>query len=309
MLFGDYRFRCRFESDAQLPAYKGSTLRGVLGRALKQVVCALKRQECPTCLLKQECLFPLIFEPRLIDGEHREEPLPHPFVLHPPITTQTHYSKGDPFNFDLLLFGPANQRLAYIIYACDRMGRIGIGKKINGSRAEFHLETVLCAGQAIYQAKDQRLINLLPAENLEMKFGGSGANCGTITFHFETPVRIKHQNHLSGGMPFHVLVRAMLRRVSALLTAYDKGEPDLDYAGLVQRAQAVQTEASTLVWEDLRRYSHRQDTAMLMGGLKGTITYTGNLAEYLPLIEFCARVNVGKQTTFGLGRFTVECAR
>lgn len=49
MLYGNYRFKCRFESEAHLPEYKGSTFRGVFGRALKDVVCALKRQECPGC--------------------------------------------------------------------------------------------------------------------------------------------------------------------------------------------------------------------------------------------------------------------
>jgi len=44
----------------------------------------------------------------------------------------------------------------------------------------------------------------------------------------------------------------------------------------------------------------------MMGGLTGSITYEGDLEEYLPLIEFCAKVHLGKQTTFGMGRFTVE---
>jgi hypothetical protein len=34
MLYGKYQFVCRFQDDASLPCYKGSTFRGVFGRAL-----------------------------------------------------------------------------------------------------------------------------------------------------------------------------------------------------------------------------------------------------------------------------------
>ena len=49
MLYGKYRFQCEFEGPAMLPAYKGSTLRGLFGSGLRKVVCALKRQECERC--------------------------------------------------------------------------------------------------------------------------------------------------------------------------------------------------------------------------------------------------------------------
>jgi CRISPR/Cas system endoribonuclease Cas6 (RAMP superfamily) len=200
-----------------------------------------------------------------------------------------------------------NTRLPYFIYALDQMGKIGVGKKVSGRRAAFSLEAVHCDGRKIYQKKDQKLSNDLPVHDLRI-YRKKNRNKQTqkITLNFKTPLRIKHKNHLSPEMPFHVLVRAMLRRAAALLTAYDNGEPDLDYSGMVARAHAIQIESTNLEWIDWRRYSFRQDQAMLMGGLKGTITYTGGLSEHLPLIDFCTQVNVGKQTTFGLGRFSAE---
>lgn len=310
MLYGDYLFRCRFGSEARLPVYKGSTFRGVFGRALKQVVCALKRQTCSTCLLNRECLYPAVFEPRPAlaqtdDGGRTA--LPHPYVIQPPSDTQTTYPEGAPFNFNLLLFGSVNTRLPYFVYALDQMGRIGIGKKIAGRRATFRLETVESSGQAIYTIDDQKLSDTTPCTDLALtpaKDQPRGDR--TIDLKFETPLRIKHHNHLSRELPFHLLVRAMLRRAATLLNHYDGGEPDLDYAGMVRRAREVKTVETTLFWEDWRRYSLRQDQAMMMGGLKGSVTYTGNLDEYLPLLDFCTKVHLGKQTTFGLGRFSVE---
>jgi hypothetical protein len=70
------------------------------------------------------------------------------------------------------------------------------------------------------------------------------------------------------------------------MTAYDSGEPALDYTGLVQRATDVKRIDSNLRWYDWRRYSARQDRKMLMGGMVGEVSYAGELGEFLPLVEF-----------------------
>ncbi|MCD6184409.1 MAG: hypothetical protein J7K84_01255 [Deltaproteobacteria bacterium] len=132
MQYGEYRFFCVFENDAYLPNYKGSTFRGVFGRALKKVVCAFKKQECTQCLLKQRCIYALVFETSVSmevpEGSRTASP-PHPFVIEPPLTTETKFSKGSSFNFNLLLFGEINNSLPYFIYAFEQMGKTGMGKK------------------------------------------------------------------------------------------------------------------------------------------------------------------------------------
>ena len=127
-----------------------------------------------------------------------------------------------------------------------------------------------------------------------------------IKLTIETPLRLKFNNKLQADLPFHLLVRAMLRRVSSLMNAYGDGEPDLDYRGLVQRAENVCMVENNLSWYDWQRYSFRQDVKMLMGGIVGSITYEGAVDEYLTLVKFCEQVHIGKQTTFGLGKIKME---
>ena len=98
----------------------------------------------------------------------------------------------------------------------------------------------------------------------------------------------------------------MLRRTSSLLNCYGEGEPSLDYRGLVNRAEAIQIIDTNLNWFDWKRYSHRQDKSMLMGGMIGPVIFEGKIGEYLPLIEFCSKVHLGKQTSFGLGKIKAE---
>lgn len=122
----------------------------------------------------------------------------------------------------------------------------------------------------------------------------------------ETPLRLKHQNKFQNRLPFHLLIRTALRRISALEETYSAGEPDLDYRGLVRGAEQVATVRSNCKWVEIERYSSRQRTAMLIGGLLGTITYEGELAEFEPLLQYCATTHLGKQTSFGLGKISVQ---
>jgi len=299
MLYGKYQFLCRFENEATLPYYKGSTFRGVFGRALKKVVCALKRQECSQCLLRDRCLYVLVFETPLS--------APHPFVIEPPLTPETQFPEGAAFDFNLLLFGQTNNNLPYFIYAFDQMGRIGIGKRIDGKRGQFVLKKVNMEGRTIYSENDEKLLMDESPEDLILSTTNEIRNGDfQLKVIIETPLRLKFENRLKADLPFHVLVRAMLRRISSLMNCYGNGEPPLDYRGFVKRAESIRIVEDNLNWFDWRRYSLRQDKSMLMGGMVGSVIYEGRIGEYLPLLEFCSKVHLGKQTSFGLGKIKTE---
>lgn len=306
MLYGKYGFRCTFETDAILPAYKGSTFRGIFGHALKKVVCALKRQECEDCLLKERCIYTLVFETKhalkVPDGFRLSAP-PHPYVIVPPPDQETHYKSGSQFDFDLILFGEVNGSLPYFIYAFDQIGKTGIGKNINGKRGAFVLKEVRNDDALIYSDKNRSMIaSKKPAEIFLEQPDYDNDSVMQIKISLETPLRLKSDNRLKADLPFHVLVRAMLRRASSLMTFYDEREPSINYRGLVERARSVRIMEDNLSWLDWKRYSNRQDQAMLMGGMTGSVTYEGRISEYLGLLDFCSKVNLGKQTAFGLGK-------
>lgn len=313
MLYGKYQFFCSLETDAVLPPYKGSTFRGVFGWALKAVVCALRRQECGECLLKERCLYAFVFEtPKAAPGRGyaRIAAPPHPFVIEPPLSSDRIFPKGSSFDFSLLLFGEANKNLPYFIYAFEQMGNMGFGKRVKGERGRFVLNRVDSCGKTVYSARDQKLRIDRPFDSVELKKPDSySEDARRVDITLVTPLRLKFQNELRAELPFHVLVRAMLRRVSSLMSFYGEGEPALDYRGLVRQAEAnVTTLHSDLKWFDWERYSGRQDQRMLMGGITGSVSYEGELRPYLPLLDFCEAVHLGKQTSFGLGKIQWEAA-
>jgi len=312
MIYGKYTFNCTMAEETILPAYKGSTLRGVFGHALRHVACALKRQTCDDCLLVRRCIYPYVFETHLArspkDGENVST-VPHPVVLCPDTTSQTHFKAGDTLPVDVLLFGEVNESLPYFIYAFQEMGRRGIGKRVNGRRGAFSLAGVIWNGNTVYDARDGRITvpRTLPDIFFEVPFEKTDDSAVLkVRVNFETPMRIKFDKDIPGTLDFKTLVRQMLRRMASMMNHYGEGEPPLDYKGMIDRAARVGIVANTLKWLDWQRYSSRQDQKMFMGGFTGSVTYEGHLGEYLHLLDIASKIHVGKNTVFGLGKISCE---
>lgn len=310
---GTYRFNCRLKDDAILPRYKGSTFRGILGHALKRVVCALRHKECPSCLLKQRCIYARVFEYGDTSREHTPfvNAPPHPYLIEPPLETKTRYSAGEHFSFDLVLFGDYNEELPYFVYAFIELGEIGIGKRINEKSSRFELLSVTTNERTLYCCDDKilKLDNTTESFDISTELMNSNSEVSTLSVELVTPLRLKFENHLLAELPFHLLIRAAMRRISSLFAAYGPGEPELDYRGLAQRASEVECSSSELSWHDWKRYSNRSEQSMLMGGLTGRVTYTGELSEFLPLLKLAEKIHLGKQTTFGLGKIHLELSQ
>lgn len=185
------------------------------------------------------------------------------------------------------------------------MGESGLGKKLQGQRGRFFLNNVKSAGMVIYDADSKKLKAPLP-EDVTVAAVMQNTDCIAIRLKLLTPLRLKQHNSFSSELPFHMLVRAMLRRISGLFEHFGDGEPPLNYRGLISQAQDITIESSSLRWHDWERYSNRQEQAMMMGGLVGTATYRGKLTPYLSLLELCRDLHIGKQSSFGLGLFDYE---
>lgn len=308
MRYGKYEFICRFVDEAHLPPFKGSTVRGLLGHALRRVVCALKRQECADCLLRHDCLYARMFglPPPKDKAAANASAEPHPFVLEPPLEEKTVYHPGDTIAIGLILFGEINRKLPYFVYAFDEMGRIGMGKRIKGAAAKFTLDKVVWNDKPIYQigSEDIGLPEELPDLSLEMD--ASNAEVDLLTVDLPSPLRFKAGGRFGTRLSFEQLTRLSLRRAAALLSAFGEGEPRLDYSGLVSRASGVQAISENLAWVDWEHYSNRQRRRIPTGGLIGSVDYAGDLGPFMPLMVFGSKVHLGKNTSHGLGKVVIQ---
>jgi len=302
---------CRWQSAARLPDYAGSTLRGAFGWALRRCACMLKSQDCPTCILNKSCAYAFLFatERYSDNAGHAVNARPHPLVILPGENCLGEGNEGETFAFSLLLMGGASAFLPHIVYSVKLMGEAGIGAGAKHGAGRFALERVMANGQTIFDAADGLLVNAAPARVIAADTERHDGEVARIRVHLMTPLRLKQENTLQTDLPFHLLIRAALRRISALEIAYGQegqGEPALDYRGLVSRAERVHLKESTLRWHEMGRYSSRQRQKVSLSGLMGSATYEGELAEFVPILNYASQVHIGKQTLFGLGKLEVE---
>lgn len=317
-----------------MPPYKGSTLRGGFGNAFRRVVCALKKTDCSSCILKEKCVYSYVFEtppPSATKMMTKYTHAPHPFIIEPPPEKRQAYKPGDEITFGITLIGRAMDYLPYFVYTFDELGKLGIGK----DRGKYLLKTVKSESlnvsglgancdtpsqstdDIIYTSDTKTLKSFSPSIlNLESDILNSGKSAtgpflnlesDILNLHFVTPTRIVYDGHLTLDLEFHMLVRQLLRRIS-LLAYFHCGEDisDWDFRGIIEKAKGVKVVAGNLRWYDWERFSARQDTRMKMGGFVGEIAFQGNIGPFMPLIKAGEVLHVGKGTSFGLGRFNIQ---
>jgi len=296
------------QAAAQLPPYKGSTIRGAFGHAFRRAACPFRA--CPPCLVPKTCPYTYVFEtpPRDAVGLFaRNSAVPHPFVLELPADDRTEFNPGDQMTFGLVLVGKAIDFVPYFVVALREMGRAGLGR----GRAPWHLHKIEdrlpTATRLLYDGatEDERLVCSATIHHGPDGTAGPDETAGQITLRFETPTRLRFSGHLTGKPEFHVLVRNLLRRLSALAVCHCEFTPELDYRDLIRQAEAVVTVRADLKWLDWERYSARQQTRMTLGGFVGTLGFEGDLAPFLPLLRLGEIVHLGKGTAFGLGKYTI----
>lgn len=293
----------------ELPPFYGSTLRGAFGNALKRITCAERdRQSCHGCSLEAACAYAYLFETTAPEGAERlksYDDVPRPFVFVPPFEGKTHFQAGEELEIELRLFGKGIDFLPYVVLAFINLAETGLGV----GRRPCILENVT-AYHPIRRTEAQvfsrethsiRTVNEVLHGSDVLTYLPSQAN--TMGINFLTPLRIKADGDLVTTVQFQHLARALLRRISSIMAFHQGIQLELDYADLSERSRQVKRTKDSTAWYEVERYSQRQDTRMKMGGVVGKVEYTGDLSEFLPLVEIGRWVLVGKNSVFGLGQF------
>lgn len=310
----EYRFLLEARDAIPLPPYPGGMLRGALGTILKRISCALPREECADCPLRSSCPYGVIFESGPGPEAQRLrnfEQVPRPFVIRPPAEGRTLVPPGEELEFSLILVGRAIEYLPYFVVVFRELGEEGLGPRRDGRRGRACLRAVAAVSpllgqeERVYDGQTGKVTNQpdLVVRGEALEEWAAGLPRRALTLEFVTRTRLQHGEQLARVPYFHVLIRALLRRYSTLSYFYHGREPDLDFKGLIARAEGVVTEPETVRWEDWHRYSTRQNAGMNLGGLVGKVRYKGDLEPFLPLLALGWLTHVGKNATFGLGRY------
>jgi len=289
----------------RLPTYSGSAWRGLLGHSLRRSVCVTRAPTCDGCLLRTHCVYSTLFEspPTSEQTARRYSALPHPFVLEPPPAGQREISPGESLSLGLTLFGRAGDQLPYLIHALQRAGERGLGRE--GGR--FQLRQVLQEAslgaedwRSVFAAEQGRL------EPLQTAAATLGPAPSAVLIQLQTPVRLKRHGHYlhPQQLDAEALLVTLVIRLERLLARYQPEAEPLDQTPLRKAIEQLRLEHADLRWVDWTRYSSRQGTHMQLGGLLGRFRLRGpGLRTLWPLIVLGQWLHVGKNSSFGLGRY------
>lgn len=297
-----------------------TVLRGSLGNVLRNMVCLFKKQqECRACDIRKKCIYAYLFEtiiekndPRIKKGLIRAMPeAPHPYIIRIDPDAKADYEPGETLSFELVLIGKkAIGYLPYFAGAYIAMGRRGIG----AGRGKFILKSIETIGN------NGESKHLYSHENKTIHFGtiictaadkkDYLSSINHCTVRFVTPLRLLRNRKEVRDIYFSIFFRAILRRIRDLAVIHC-GIEDIEWDEINQRlnekANMVETlKPDKIEWdESYSRFSYRQKKSMTFRGIIGEVTFKGDLTPFFPLMLLGEKLHIGKNTSFGLGRYEI----
>ncbi|NPA15692.1 MAG: CRISPR system precrRNA processing endoribonuclease RAMP protein Cas6 [Deferribacteres bacterium] len=281
-----------------LPVKLFSTFRGAFGRALRNISCIARGfKSCLECPLNQKCAYGYLFEtPKPQDAEIlRKYPIvPHPFIFRVPYP----YQREEKLEVRLTLVGDAAEYFPHVVLALTGVGKMGLGP----GRVSLSLEGIEDeeTGEPLVEQEKIKKPSLISYKKPQVE--------RDITLKFLSPTSLKFSRRLirPQELEFHMLIRNLIRRISILSYFHAKKPLDIDFKGLIARAESVQVVEKDLRMVRFRRTSARNRSRYALSGFVGSASFSGDLEDFLPFLVMGTYVGVGKNTSFGFGSFEIE---
>lgn len=320
--FSNFKAYFRVVEPLVLPDYTGSTFRGALGHALREV-----RYDsgavCKACPDLSSCrymdLYSYFFEspwdhPFIKEAHEgllpmmRRETYPQPFVIDPSPGGQ--YSRGEILELSFTLIGKAVEHFPFFKCGLANMADRRLGR--GGGRVV--LEAV-CDGfpsedgneALVYDGETREIVGpcqVIDFEHIRRWIGDRPGVISEVNINFLTPFRYKYENRSGHPLTFEILMRNLLRRFT-LLSVHSPLTFPVDYKQILSLAASVGVKAASLKEQGFERYSARQNSRISMDGAVGEITFAGDMPPFLPFLKMGEFLNVGKNASFGLGKYQV----
>jgi hypothetical protein len=303
-------FRLTSIEKMELPQFAGSTIRGAFGNILKEVVCVQPYTKCQDCMLRNRCVYTYLFESRwyFSSDDRPQSGVPQPFVFEAPINGATR-PKGSEIKLGLLLYGDGIDYLPYFTYCFKKLGQWGLGR----NRVNYELEGVLDAFNDYIPITKGQTAEIVkrPCTKTREDYLSAAEEIGTVTrcqIELLTPLRVKQRGHLQNQINFDLLIRAIIRRWQLLCKYYSAEEYNKnELQEILNMSKTISSGTLNLRWHELERYSRRQGERMMMGGMVGIMECEGELETFLPWLLLGQDLHVGKNTSFGLGKYIIKC--
>lgn len=252
-----------------LYSFTGSTIRGVFGRGLRYVCCPYINGECKQCEIYDSCVYYEFFENLQITPNFKLD-----IVLN-----------SNTFDFKIFLFEHATNYVKQVLIAIKNMAEIGFGV----DRKPFQFKQLLLNSNNItkYNIQDINHDTLTFTPKL---------TAGDYHITTLTPIRMKQNaKFIRSHMDFKLFIHQIAMRFATIVN-----KP------IIKHEAAFEHIEQNFNYYNITRYSNRQECKMDLSGVMGQVTVY-KLDDYsAKLLELATIINVGKSTTFGLGKIDVK---
>jgi len=302
-----YQFYLKFKEEVNINPRFHFALRGAFGYQLRKMVCITKQKNCKDCILKQNCVYKIIFE----SEPHKRNffldkysSIPNPYIINK-------LSQIDKYNikFNLVLFGRSIPYLPYFVYA---YSKIGEGEGIYNVKYDLYKVKSFKSLGAYFSNSSTLIYNNKKLKNYRFTLSLNELQNLSLKeikyIKFITPLRIKYSQKYIADIQFHHIIRSLLRRISILLNYHCDSNLDIEPKKLIKESEKVRIKSKELKWLDWMRYSKSQNQKMNLGGVVGKIEFSPDCFNeiFKILLYIGSIVNVGKQTSFGFGDYNIN---
>lgn len=239
-----------------------STVRGGLGQSLRFLLCRCRGRVHAT-----GCLFARLFAPAAEEG--------HEPVMLPPWRLAV-VTQDSELEVTLWLFGEASQYTDAFLLALQNAAFRGLGRQRFATVLAERAHTAL-----------QEL--------------AAGPWDPGLTLEFRSPVRLQaHGALVTAGPSFLQVFSSAQRKVRLAARSWCSVELPFP-SDHIHLARRISVARAAVRWVEMARYSHRQQQFMRLGGLQGSVQFTGEWSFAWPWLRFLPAVGLGKLTTMGFG--------
>ncbi len=280
-------------NDKISPYFPEAFMRGGMGFGIKNLLCINPVcSACKDCMVNKTCLFPLMFTENSSDKIKVS-----PYSIH----CRVHPDNASLVYFNMQLYGPLLNYYEHLVYAVFEIGKNGLGserKKYSVLRITDCFTGIEIFGETSAQLKTPSI------KEWQMTTSDTDDE-KSLSVKFITPARIVRGGDLQITMPFSELIKSCVMRYMNLERAFHDRDSDIIVQDIISSAEKVITINENLRWSKKERFSTRQKMKISSGGFTGDIRYKGCVSKFSDILEFGKCAGIGKNTTFGCGRFKI----
>ena len=291
-------FQIRFVEMTRLPVNKVSAIRGGIGEMLLRANC-IRDRNCAECDFEQECIV--------------RRTMYSKFDVKPAFVTtgdsigyvlecenyKEMFAEGDSLEFCLILFGKTIVYFSQFLQAIYQLGGVGIGKEHSRywlvSIRNTTGKEILDGTNVLMEHYVVQTIGDYVGYRLKQEAIWENRIC------FRTPVTLKYQGKMQERLTIEAVIPAVFRRLYILDCFEGLDCEEMRWQGTWPK---VLCESSRKI--SVLRYSSTQDQRMTLWGIKGELLLSEVPPELLPALLAGEVMHIGKNSSFGFGRYQVR---